>query len=148
MITSVSRAFFQAGSLKAGTPLEIASTPVTAAPPDPNDFSTTNTDAPSKRPTFGAWPTGICPATVDPYFGNPLTVIRKNPTANNKSMFPMKKYVGTAKRRPDSLTPRRFPYAMIKTNPIAIGSLNESNAGIAEASASVPAATDTATVRT
>ena len=34
MITSVWRAFFHDGSLKAGTPLEMASTPVTAAPPD------------------------------------------------------------------------------------------------------------------
>ena len=41
MITSVMRAFFHDGSLNAGTPLEIASTPVTAAPPDANACSTT-----------------------------------------------------------------------------------------------------------
>ena len=33
---SVVRAFSHSGGLKAGTPLEIASTPVTAAPPDAN----------------------------------------------------------------------------------------------------------------
>ena len=33
---SVVRAFFHSGGLKAGTPFEIASTPVTAAPPDEN----------------------------------------------------------------------------------------------------------------
>src|SRR5437867_3345413 len=32
----VVRAFFHSGRLKAGTPLEIASTPVTAAPPEAN----------------------------------------------------------------------------------------------------------------
>ena len=36
MITSVVRAFFHAGSRNAGTPFEIASTPVTAAPPEAN----------------------------------------------------------------------------------------------------------------
>ena len=41
MITSVIRAFFHSGSRNAGTPFEIASTPVTAAPPDANACSTT-----------------------------------------------------------------------------------------------------------
>ena len=40
MTTRVDRAFFHAGSLKAGTPLEMASTPVTAAPPEANALST------------------------------------------------------------------------------------------------------------
>ena len=38
--TRVWRAFFHSGFLNAGTPLEIASTPVTAAPPDANAWST------------------------------------------------------------------------------------------------------------
>ena len=42
MITSVVRAFFHAGLRNAGTPFEIASTPVTAAPPDANACSTTH----------------------------------------------------------------------------------------------------------
>ena len=46
MMTSVWRAFFHAGSLKAGTPLEMASTPVTAAPPEANALSTTKRPAP------------------------------------------------------------------------------------------------------
>ena len=46
MITSVVRAFFHAGSLKAGTPFEIASTPVTAAPPDANAWRITKSVAP------------------------------------------------------------------------------------------------------
>ena len=41
MTTSVWRAFFHAGSWNAGTPLEIASTPVTAAPPEANALAST-----------------------------------------------------------------------------------------------------------
>ena len=52
MITSVSRAFFHAGLRNAGTPLEIASTPVTAAPPEPNAFSAMKTEAPIKKPVL------------------------------------------------------------------------------------------------
>ena len=46
MMTRVVRAFFHAGSRNAGTPFEIASTPVTAAPPDAKAWSTTKSDAP------------------------------------------------------------------------------------------------------
>ena len=47
MTTSVWRAFFHAGSLNAGTPLEMASTPVTAAPPDAKALASTYAVAPS-----------------------------------------------------------------------------------------------------
>ena len=50
MMTSVLRAFFHAGFLNAGTPLEMASTPVTAAPPEANAWSTIASDAPTRRP--------------------------------------------------------------------------------------------------
>ena len=50
MTTSVVRAFFHSGLRNAGTPFEIASTPVTAAPPDANACSTTKTDAPISSP--------------------------------------------------------------------------------------------------
>jgi hypothetical protein len=46
MMTRVVRALRQAGSLNAGTPLEIASTPVTAAPPEAKAWSTTASVAP------------------------------------------------------------------------------------------------------
>ncbi len=42
MMTSVWRAFFHDGSLNAGTPLEMASTPVTAAPPEAKACRTRN----------------------------------------------------------------------------------------------------------
>ena len=47
------RAFFHAGSWKAGTPLEMASTPVTAAPPEAKARSTTNSAAPMNSPSPG-----------------------------------------------------------------------------------------------
>ena len=50
MITSVDRAFFHSGFLNAGTPLEMASTPVTAAPPEANAGSTTKSAAPIRKP--------------------------------------------------------------------------------------------------
>ena len=43
MTVSVVRAFFHSGGLKAGTPFEIASTPVIAAPPEANACSSRNT---------------------------------------------------------------------------------------------------------
>ena len=63
-------------------------------------------------------------------------------------MLTRKKYVGTAKIFPDSLTPRRFPNAISTTKKIEIGSWYGRRASNAETRAAVPAATDTATVRT
>ena len=58
-------------------------------------------------------------------------------------MLTMKKYVGTAKSFPDSRTPRRLPHAMMTTNAIEIQRIHGSNTENADASAAVPAATDT-----
>ncbi len=52
-----------------------------------------------------------------------------------------------AKTFPDSLTPRRLPNAMMAMNPMEIGTTQDWRAGMADAMAAVPAATDTATVR-
>ena len=54
MSTSVCRAFRHDGSLNAGTPLEMASTPVTAAPPEANACSTTYKPAPHEEALPGA----------------------------------------------------------------------------------------------
>ena len=51
MTTSVVRALRHSGGRKAGTPLEMASTPVTAAPPEAKACSTTNRAAPMKSPS-------------------------------------------------------------------------------------------------
>ena len=60
----------------------------------------------------------------------------------------MKKYVGTAKMRPDSRTPRMLAKAMaaIQATPSTI--LWSWSAGTAEVTAATPAATDTDTVST
>ena len=59
----------------------------------------------------------------------------------------MKKYVGIAKMKPDSFTPRRLPAAMMAMNASEIGTDHELSEGTSETRAAVPAATDTATVR-
>ncbi len=53
MITSVMRAFRDSGGRKTLTPLEMASVPVSAEPPEANAFITMNTDAPRSRPLPG-----------------------------------------------------------------------------------------------
>ena len=63
-------------------------------------------------------------------------------------MLKMKKYVGTAKMRPDSRTPRRFPNEIRQMNATEIRTVNGFSAGNADTSAAVPAATETATVST
>ena len=50
MITSVRRAFCHSGLRNAVTPLEIASTPVTAAPPDANALSTSHSAGAEEQP--------------------------------------------------------------------------------------------------
>ena len=61
MITRVVRAFLHSGGRKAGTPLEMASTPVTAAPPEANARMTTNSVAPMRKP-LPLWPILTRPA--------------------------------------------------------------------------------------
>ena len=146
--TRVERAFFQAGGRNAGTPLEMASTPVTAAPPEPKALRAMNTEAPRSRPLPWWVPSGIIPsAEVDPAGRLPAIHIRYAPTDSRTPMQATKKYVGAANNLPDSLVPRRLPTAMRITKPMAIQCFPGARAGAAEASASLPAATDTATVR-
>ena len=76
MITSVERAFFHAGARNAGTPLEIASTPVTAAPPEPNALSTRNNDAPISSPVPDLVPICSMPGRSVRPWGNPVTIQR------------------------------------------------------------------------
>src|SRR5712691_5864728 len=103
--TSVVWAFFHSGLRKAGTPFEIASTPVTAAPPEANALRTTNTvtaATPGERPPAWTWgPTGNGWRWPD------ITWYR--PAAQVSARLVMNTYVGTAKSRPDSRTPSRFP---------------------------------------
>ena len=147
MMTSVVRAFFHAGFLKAGTPFEIASTPVTAAPPEAKACITTNSVAPSRIP-LPCWPKWTTPAALCDACGSPPFISWKSPQPRSTTMLTMKKYVGTAKTRPDSRTPRRLPNAMRMTNETEIGTTYGVSIGKADATAAVPAATDTDTVST
>jgi len=108
MITSVVRAFFHSGFRKAGTPLLMASTPVTAAPPEAKACMTTNTDAPIRSP-LPPWPRGSMPGFWTRWVGRLPEAILARPMPSSTIMLTMKKYVGMAKIRPDSFTPRRLP---------------------------------------
>ncbi len=82
MIMSVSRACFASGFLNAGTPLEMASTPVMAAPPDANPFSSSITlTAPTP---ISMWPGGgaMC--------SKPLVMPRVTPTMIIRNIDTMK----------------------------------------------------------
>ena len=104
---SVVRALRHSGGLKAGTPFEIASTPVTAAPPEAKACRIRNRPiAPVVSATSGGMGSG-CRSPI-----SPLTI----PMPRSRNIMTMKKYVGAAKMRPDSRTPRRFPQAMIQMN--------------------------------
>lgn len=60
----------------------------------------------------------------------------------------MNRYVGAAKARPDSRTPRRFIAVSRPTKTSAISTRYSASSGIAEMMLSTPEATDTATVMT
>ena len=138
---SVVRAFFHSGCLNAGTPLEIASTPVTAAPPDANAFRMIQTASrPVTGGTFGIGNCDACDGRVPP-------TIFAMPTPIMRIIIKMKKYVGTAKSFPDSRTPRRFPIVIRTMKATEMRIRYGNNDCCNDVSACVPAATDTETVR-
>ena len=91
MMTSVWRACFHAGSLNAGTPFEMASTPVTAAPPEAKACSTSNSFTPSSSPTPVAAPQWICPSTRAVYSGRSPDRYLTRPSPSRMPMLAMKK---------------------------------------------------------
>src|SRR5262249_50129024 len=135
---SVPAAFFPAGGLNALTPFEIDSTPVSAAAPDANARRTTNTVIAPVPAVIGSG-TCACGHVPTAHFETPVPIIAKNATMNA--------YVGTANRIPDSRTPRRFASVRMRTNSSASATLCDASDGAADASATTPAVTDTATVR-
>ncbi len=142
IMASVAAAFFDFGLRNAGTPLEMASTPVSAADPDENARSTRNIIArllmvpvaSSVNPALGA--SCVAPAA---YFTKPVMIIAMIATTNA--------YTGTANALPDSRMPRRF--SAVTTMMIAM----ENSTGcapttpIADPMLATPEAVDTATVR-
>ncbi len=114
MIVMVFAAFFASGGLNAGTPLAMASTPVSATEPPANALSSSrmpSVSVPNGR-AVGSGGTGV---TVP-------VMMWKAPMPTIASASPTKRYVGTAKMFPDSRRPRRFAIVMseIDTNAIWI----------------------------
>jgi hypothetical protein len=138
----VRAAFSLLGGLNAGTPLEIASTPVSAVQPEANARSARMVSARPVSPirsgrtcqcadsASGAWPSTASP----------------RPTAIMTMMPAMNAYVGTANARPDSFTPRRFIAISTATKKMLMPTRYALNWGTAEMMLSTPAATETATV--
>lgn len=107
---SVSPAFRDSGALNAGTPSAIASTPVSAVHPEAN--------ARSSRNSVIGWVTrwGITTAGTSPAMNR-----RVAPQRISAAKQAMKPYVGRAKMRPDSRSPRRLATVItaIATTPSA-----------------------------
>jgi hypothetical protein len=132
------------GGLNAGTPLEIASTPVSAVLPDANariirkaKANPVNTCSGStSRPALGArrW--------------LPNTTIRRKPQAIINRTAIMKAYVGMAKAVPASRIPRRFIAVRIAITAMATSTLFSAAKAQADPRFSTPEDTDTATVST
>ena len=135
---SVRDAFCDCGCRNAVTPFEIDSTPVSAAEPEANAFSRTN--SPSAPAPVGS---GCGTVAV----GHVPSVHLPTPTASIAYMTARKAYVGNANISPDSRTPRRFPRVRTRMQPSESSTRCEPSEGAADVIAKTPAATETATVR-
>ncbi len=88
----------------------------------------------------------VCPA-VDAR-GSPLFAALTAATPNMTKVKAMNEYVGTAKVRPDSLTPRKFATISKTTKPTESATACRCSDGKALVMATTPETTDTATVMT
>lgn len=102
MIPSVMEALRLSGFLNTGTAFEIASVPVMAEHPPENALRTIHSRAAPCRvvTVLLGWTGSKLPPTQ-----------RTTPTTTSPPHRTMKAYVGTAKKRADSVTPRRFASA-------------------------------------
>lgn len=141
--SSVVAAFFDFGLRNAGTPLLIASTPVSAAAPDENDRRIRNTNAmPAQLPSSCS----VKPA-LSARISVPVTAWN-SPQTTMIRMPAMKPYVGMANALPDSRTPRRFSAVSTATITTEASTLWLATHGIAEPMFATPDEVDTATVST
>ena len=143
MTISVDRAFFHSGFLNAGTPLEIASTPVMAAPPDAKACSSRKMPDRRRPRRSATWSRGIG-AWCEPA-GRRLVRRRRRSSRTSRRGT---RRSGTAK----------MPARLLHAAQVAPGDdgdeaerdrdpVRAQVAGNAEYSAATPADTDTATVR-
>ncbi len=144
--SSVVAALRDFGLRNAGTPLEIASTPVSAAQPEENARASRKIRATvvsgSSQPGCGA----ISRTALSTSGRVPLS-IRMKPHAHIPRIAVMKRYVGTAKNVPDSRTPRRFSAASTATAIAATMTSCPFSDGNAADAYDDADETDTATVR-
>src|SRR4051794_10113807 len=140
-------AFFDLGLRKAGTPLLIASTPVSAAQPDENARSSRNAPAiPAIPDAYGSsatsvkWALSTCPRLPNASLRNAYAAIPR--------MAIMKAYVGTANAVPDSRTPRRFADMSSTTATTAMVTSWPWNASMVDAAYCEADEIETATVST
>ena len=89
-MTSVMRALRDSGGRKMLTPLEMASVPVSAEPPEANAFITMNTDAPRSSPLPGL-PTDTAPAWWSEWACRSPRTALTEPTMMSSAMLAMKK---------------------------------------------------------
>ena len=141
IIPRVAAAFRACGRRNAGTPFEMASTPVSAVDPDENAWRITKRLAPAAAPAR-MWSAGTTA------WGQPPAAHLTRAVITKAKIERMNPYVGTAKTVPDSRTPRRFAKVIRTTNPIERNTLCWWRLGTAEVMAKTPATTDTETVRT
>ena len=141
--SSVRAAFSLFGGLNAGTPLLIASTPVSAVHPDENARSTRNTLASPPKADSALIPKpALSAGAIEP------VPAWKRATRTSAPTMAMNAYVGSAKAVPDSRTPRRFIRASTATTHTEIATLWLDRLVAADVMLATPALTDTATVRT
>ena len=127
------------GSLNCGTPLAIASTPVSALHPAEKALST------SRIPTAST----ACAGTREwPGCGTPSAKGWISPTAITARRPTMNRSVGRRKARALSPSPRRLRTVMSARMPRQMGTVAEDSDGKADTSEATPAEIDTATVNT
>ncbi len=138
-IASVWAAFFPCGFLNALTPFAIASTPVRAVDPDENARrSAKSVIVPTPAGSaFGVTAWCACPVAIS-----------KIPARTSVPIARTKRYVGSAKRRPDSRTPRRLARTMSASAASESATLCELSEGTNDVIAKMPAEIETATVST
>ena len=143
MMANVLAALRGFGRRNDGTPLLIASTPVNAVQPEANArIASSSVNTP---PTCVVRCSCCCAVLASGRL--PVTPLTK-PYANIRKVSPMNKYVGTAKARPDSRTPRRFASISSATHATDNSTACRCRLGAALVMATTPDTTDTATVIT
>ena len=135
------------GRRNAGTPLEIASTPVSAAQPEEKARATRNTSAmvvrvPSYPSASTIWKAELSAA------GSVPVAWRKNPKPIIPTSATMKAYAGNANHDPDSRTPRRFTRVSATTSTEATSASWPLTNSSAEAAYCAAEDSDTATTST